>query len=162
MSLFYLDSSQNGSKKSNENMFTVAEGEECVFSKKSEKLRFLTLDKERKRSFDERSFNELSAGYSSPRLSYRADNSSSVRLSDNVETMLLSPGRKSGINTPRSHISFDPHSLTVEAWEALRRSLVYFRGQPVGTIAALDNSEEDLNYDQVLSCTNILVHRILE
>jgi hypothetical protein len=36
-----------------------------------------------------------------------------------------------------------------EAWEALRRSLVYFRGEPVGTIAALDNSEEQVNYDQV-------------
>ncbi|XP_022739122.1 alkaline/neutral invertase CINV2-like [Durio zibethinus] len=33
--------------------------------------------------------------------------------------------------------------------EALRRSLVYFRGQPVGTIAAYDHaSEEVLNYDQ--------------
>ncbi|KAL4360436.1 hypothetical protein GQ457_04G000330 [Hibiscus cannabinus] len=39
--------------------------------------------------------------------------------------------------------------MVAEAWEALRRSLVYFRGQPVGTIAALDNTEENLNYDQV-------------
>jgi hypothetical protein len=38
-----------------------------------------------------------------------------------------------------------------EAWEALRKSVVYFRGQPVGTIAATDHaSEEVLNYDQVL------------
>ena len=36
-----------------------------------------------------------------------------------------------------------------EAWEALRRSLVHFRGNPVGTIAALDHSSEELNYDQV-------------
>jgi hypothetical protein len=36
-----------------------------------------------------------------------------------------------------------------EAWDALRRSLVVFRGQPVGTIAALDNTGEQLNYDQV-------------
>ena len=39
--------------------------------------------------------------------------------------------------------------MIAEAWETLRRSLVYFRGQPVGTIAALDSSEEKLNYDQV-------------
>ncbi|CAM8899528.1 hypothetical protein QQ045_010639 [Rhodiola kirilowii] len=149
MSSFYLDSSQNGSKKSSESLFTVAEMEECVFSKRSEKPRLLHLDRERKRSFDERSFNELITGYSSPRLSYRTDNSSSVRLCDNVESMLLSPGRRSGINTPRSHCSLDPHSMMGEAWEALRRSLVYFRGQPVGTIAAVDNSEEELNYDQV-------------
>ncbi|KAK1326568.1 Alkaline/neutral invertase CINV2 [Acorus calamus] len=35
-----------------------------------------------------------------------------------------------------------------EAWDALRQSLVYFRGLPVGTIAALDHSEEALNYNQ--------------
>ncbi|XP_042012608.1 probable alkaline/neutral invertase B [Salvia splendens] len=43
----------------------------------------------------------------------------------------------------------DPHPMIAEAWDDLRRALVYFRGQPVGTIAALDSSDEKLNYDQV-------------
>eukprot|EP00850_Spirogloea_muscicola_P016224 SM000130S27111 [mRNA] locus=s130:266742:270274:- [translate_table: standard] len=64
----------------------------------------------------------------------------------------------SAVNTPRGyvhHSHFDsgshlvPHPLVSEAWEALRKSLVFFRGKPVGTIAALDSEEEFLNYDQV-------------
>ncbi|AAC25521.1 Similar to LIM17 gene product gb/1653769 from the genome of Synechocystis sp. gb/D90916 [Arabidopsis thaliana] len=64
---------------------------------------------------------------------------------DNVN----SPG---GWETPVSSArnSFEPHPMVAEAWDALRRSLVYFRGQPVGTIAAYDHAtEEVLNYDQV-------------
>ncbi|KAK8447354.1 hypothetical protein SEVIR_8G054000v4 [Setaria viridis] len=49
-----------------------------------------------------------------------------------------------------THFGGGPHPLVNEAWEALRKSVVYFRGQPVGTIAATDHaSEEVLNYDQV-------------
>jgi hypothetical protein len=63
----------------------------------------------------------------------------------------LSPaGRRSGFNTPRS-CGFESHPMVVDAWESLRRTLVYFRSQPVGTIAALDHSVEELNYDQVNS-----------
>ncbi|KAK6919950.1 Glycosyl hydrolase family 100 [Dillenia turbinata] len=36
-----------------------------------------------------------------------------------------------------------------EAWERLRRSYVFFKGKPVGTLAALDPSAEALNYNQV-------------
>jgi hypothetical protein len=37
-----------------------------------------------------------------------------------------------------------------EAWEALRKFVLYFHGQPVGTIVAVDHSSEKvLNYDQV-------------
>ncbi|KAM7493528.1 hypothetical protein LguiB_028137 [Lonicera macranthoides] len=40
--------------------------------------------------------------------------------------------------------------MVAEAWDSLRQSLVFFRDQPVGTIAAYDHaSEEVLNYDQV-------------
>ncbi|RVW93319.1 putative alkaline/neutral invertase B [Vitis vinifera] len=78
------------------------------------------LTMERQRSYDERSF-----------------------LSE------LSVGIRSGFNTPRSAMDFEPHPMFAEAWEGLRRSLVFFRGKPVGTIAALDNSDEELNYDQV-------------
>ncbi|XP_075509340.1 putative alkaline/neutral invertase D [Primulina tabacum] len=94
------------------------------------------LNVERQRSFDERSLSELSIGFS--------------RGIENYESA-YSPGR-SGLDTPSSSArnSFEPHPMVVDAWEALRRSLVSFRGQPVGTIAAYDHaSEEVLNYDQV-------------
>ena len=105
------------------------------------------LNIERQRSFDERSLSELSIGL--PRGSL-----------DNYDT--FSPGGRSGFNTPASSTrnSFEPHPMVADAWESLRRSLVYFRGQPVGTIAAVDHqSEEVLNYDQVnswteMSCSN--------
>ncbi|KAA8546306.1 hypothetical protein F0562_002955 [Nyssa sinensis] len=95
------------------------------------------LNIERKRSFDERSFSELSIG-----------------LARNLEYLdsTYSPGGRSVFDTPTSSArnSFEPHPMVAEAWEALRRSLVFFRGQPVGTIAAYDHaSEEVLNYDQV-------------
>ncbi|CAM0947363.1 unnamed protein product [Alopecurus aequalis] len=42
------------------------------------------------------------------------------------------------------------HRHTVEAaWEALKGSIVHFRGQPIGTLAAVDESQAELNYDQV-------------
>lgn len=102
------------------------------------------LNMERQRSFDERSLTELSIGFSSR-------NTSTPIHQDHLLDNTFSPGpaRRSGFNTPTSNQTFDPHPIVAEAWEALRRSLVYFRGQPVGTIAALDNSEADLNYDQV-------------
>ncbi|KAE8682237.1 putative alkaline/neutral invertase B [Hibiscus syriacus] len=93
---------------------------------------------DRQRSFDERSLSEL------PMLRVRGSY-------DNFDSM-PSPGVRSGIDTPASWDgnSLDPHPIVAEAWKALRRSLVYFRGQPVGTIAAYDHaSEEVLNYDQV-------------
>ncbi|PON70729.1 Glycosyl hydrolase [Parasponia andersonii] len=60
-----------------------------------------------------------------------------------------SPLRRSGFNTPRSNGYCELHPMVADAWEALRRSLVSFRGQPVGTLAAVDHSVEELNYDQV-------------
>lgn len=56
-----------------------------------------------------------------------------------------------GLNTPpSSHFGFgDPNPIIAEAWDNVRRSLVFFRGNPVGTIAALDTSDDKLNYDQV-------------
>ncbi|MFS7952603.1 putative beta-fructofuranosidase [Helianthus anomalus] len=104
----------------------------------------------RERSFDERSLSEMSLS----------------RGLDNLE-LAYSPGGRSGFDTPGSSArnSFEPHPMVAEAWESLRRSLVHFRGQPVGTIAAYDHaseeqpvgtiaaydhaSEEVLNYDQV-------------
>uniref|UniRef100_A0A162AL97 Alkaline/neutral invertase n=1 Tax=Daucus carota subsp. sativus TaxID=79200 RepID=A0A162AL97_DAUCS len=95
------------------------------------------LNLKREKSFDERSLSELSIGL--------------ARGLDNFESS-YSPGGRSGYDTPGSSArnSFEPHPMVAEAWDALRRSLVFFRSQPVGTIAAYDHaSEEVLNYDQV-------------
>ncbi|KAK9758181.1 hypothetical protein RND81_01G213200 [Saponaria officinalis] len=114
---------------------SISEMDDFDLSKLLDKPR---LNIERQRSFDERSLSELLIGL----------NKGSV---DNFETM-YSPGARSGFNTPASSArnSFEPHPMVADAWEALRRSMVHFRGQPVGTIAAYDHaSEEVLNYDQV-------------
>ncbi|KAJ1686169.1 hypothetical protein LUZ63_017559 [Rhynchospora breviuscula] len=61
-------------------------------------------------------------------------------------------GHRAGFDTPNSTSDnvYEPHMMVVAAWDALRKSIVYFRGQPVGTVAACDfTSEEALNYDQV-------------
>jgi Alkaline and neutral invertase len=39
-------------------------------------------------------------------------------------------------------------SVDQEAWEALEKSILYYQGRPVGTVAAFDVSVEALNYDQ--------------
>ncbi len=39
-------------------------------------------------------------------------------------------------------------SIEEQAWSALEKSIIYFRGQPIGTIAALDPEIAALNYDQ--------------
>ncbi|KAK8545863.1 hypothetical protein V6N13_141230 [Hibiscus sabdariffa] len=114
---------------------SISETEDFDLSRLLDKPR---LNIERQRSFDERSLGELSTALSRGAL-------------DSYETT-HSPGWRSGFNTPASSArnSFEPHPMVAEAWDALRRSLVYFRGQPVGTIAAYDHaSEEVLNYDQV-------------
>jgi hypothetical protein len=42
--------------------------------------------------------------------------------------------------------------VVADAWESLRKSQVYYKGEPVGTVAAVDHqAEEVLNYDQVNS-----------
>ena len=141
-----MELSQNGSVKGNESLFSVAEIEEIDFSKIMERPpRPLNMD--RQRSLDERSISELSIGFSPRHLSKNVDNFS--RAVDHAD-FVYSPSRRSGLNTPISQHTVEPHPMVGDAWDALRRSLVYFRGRPVGTIAALDNSEEELNYDQVL------------
>lgn len=144
MSTFNLsvDVNQNGNVKNADSSFTVDDIDDIDFSKLLEKPRPLNI--ERLRSLDERSLTELTG---SPQLR-NADNAS--RVHDHADYVISpSVGRRSGYNTPRSQNGFESHPMVGEAWDALRRSLVYFRGQPVGTIAAVDNSEEKLNYDQV-------------
>ncbi|KAL6007711.1 Alkaline/neutral invertase cinv2 [Asimina triloba] len=124
---------------------SISEADDFNLSKLLNKPR---LNIERQRSFDERSLSEMSIGLS-PRFGARA--AENCRGLENFESMCSSGGR-SALDTPVSSTrnSFEPHPMVAEAWEALRRSLVHFRGLPVGTIAAYDHaSEEILNYDQV-------------
>ena len=51
-------------------------------------------------------------------------------------------------NNP-SYTSFDQNLMFIEAWEHLRRSIVHYKGQAVGTIATLDNASGAVNCDQV-------------
>lgn len=71
----------------------------------------------------------------------------SQRSTDRLEGMLLmSPSmRAEDADLP----SFEPHPTFFDAWEYLRKSIVYYRDQPVGTIAAVDPTEDALNYNQV-------------
>ncbi|GAB2262378.1 hypothetical protein Droror1_Dr00003375 [Drosera rotundifolia] len=45
--------------------------------------------------------------------------------------------------------NFNRSLIAKEAWQYLRDAVVYYNGQRVGTIAALDVSSDALNYDQV-------------
>lgn len=144
----------NGNLKNLDTLCPVAEIEEFDFSKVLlDKPR--TLNIERQRSCDERSMTELSIGLSPRLLATKIDTFS--RLGDHLDSPML----KSGLNTPRSLV-LDSHSIMPEAWDALRRSLVHFRGEPVGTIAAMEDSDEKLNYDQVTCVCNLFFSTILQ
>ncbi|KAG6411967.1 hypothetical protein SASPL_124623 [Salvia splendens] len=160
MSTLNPDVLQNGSVKNSDSINDSHELDEYDFSRFVDRPRLLNL--ERQRSCDERSLNDLPVPFS-PHQSSRADNFG--RAFDNPDSV-YSPIKKSGCNTPLSHFGYgmmasDPHPMIAEAWDDLRRALVFFRGQPVGTIAALDNSDEKLNYDQglIMSVSNLFLKR---
>ncbi|GLJ41098.1 hypothetical protein SUGI_0851280 [Cryptomeria japonica] len=74
--------------------------------------------------------------------------------SDCTEALLRGPSLPedllTGMVSQCTLVDSGDHNPTIEdAWENLRRSLVYFHGRPVGCIAALDSNEEALNYNQV-------------
>lgn len=133
----------NGNVKQNESSSSIFEIGESDLSRLLEKPKHVNI--ERKRSFDERSFSDLSI--TSPPRHFYKNNENSSRVFDNFGAV-HSPGR-SGMSTPRSFYCVETHPIVSEAWSALQKSIVHFRGQPVGTIAALDHSTEELNYDQV-------------
>ncbi|KAL0412430.1 UNVERIFIED_CONTAM: putative alkaline/neutral invertase B [Sesamum radiatum] len=147
MSTLTVDTGQNGRIRKVDSSASVHELGEYEISRLLDRPKHLNLD--RQRSFDERSLTDMPSGLS-PHPLPRPDVFS--RAFDNADS-LYSPGKRSGLNTPTSQfgpgMAFEPHPMIGEAWDNLRRSMVCFRGQPVGTIAALDNSEEKLNYDQV-------------
>lgn len=127
----------NGTLKRN-----TSEHEDFDLSRFTDRQRPLNL--ERQRSCDTLSLSEMST-LSSP---YIPKTDSYTRFTDHSDCP-SSPYLRTVLNTPRSHVSTEANPSIIDAWENLRRSCVYFRGQPVGTIAALDISEEKLNYDQV-------------
>lgn len=124
-----LDGGQKGSVKSLETVGTIFEKEDYDLLKLLDRARPINV--ERNECYDERAFNEFSS-----------------RILDHLDNV-STPGRRSGFNTPRSNTYIESHPMIADAWDALKRSMVYFREQPVGTIAALDHSVEELNYDQV-------------
>ncbi|KAJ7535924.1 hypothetical protein O6H91_12G105800 [Diphasiastrum complanatum] len=100
---------------------------------------------ETRKASDEKTLSELMAPGPSSRPLRQIE---TVKSSECLEGMISPSIRSAG--TPRAGLpSFEPHPMVGEAWENLRRSLVYFRGIPVGTIAALDPTQEALNYNQV-------------
>lgn len=137
---------QDGSFKSTDALCIAAEADE-------EELDFTKVDKprpiERCKSCEVRSLSELS----------KVSENSSYSIDHLDKAASLQP--KSGMNTPGSLV-LDPqsHPIVSEGWEALMRSLVYFRGQRVGTIAAMDSSDEKINYDQVHTCCHLLIASI--
>jgi glycogen debranching enzyme len=133
------DIPQESSIRNTDPFATATENGTFDFSQLPEKPRPINL--EHKRSLDERSLSELL----SPRLISPRPSSRTMETVKSLDVLLSSTQ-----NTPRSvQASSEPHPMIADAWEALRRSLVYFRGKPVGTIAALDPSEDALNYNQV-------------
>ncbi|KAM1068918.1 hypothetical protein ACFX13_000943 [Malus domestica] len=50
--------------------------------------------------------------------------------------------------SPKTKSAGSP-AMVEEAWERLKKSYVYFKGKPVGTLAAMDPTAETLNYNQV-------------
>jgi hypothetical protein len=113
------------------------------------------INVERQRSFDDRSLGELSLAGAGAGTGSRGGWGYYGVGVESYESM-YSPGGglRSYCGTPASstRLSFEPHPLIGEAWDALRRSIVSFRDQPIGTIAAVDHSAaaEVLNYDQVV------------
>ncbi|KAI8020774.1 putative alkaline/neutral invertase B [Camellia lanceoleosa] len=140
-----MDTSQNGHIKHLDGGYSLFKIEDTNFWKLLDKPRSINI--ERNRSFNERSFSEMSISLSLPCHLFRSFENAASHVFDHINSV-YSPGRRSGIGSPRIS-RVETHPIVFEAWDSLRRSLVYFRGQQVGTIAAVDYSVENLNYDQV-------------
>jgi len=74
------------------------------------------------------------------------------RLHQTIDISKIPGGSQCSLHeeTPTDTNASHRHAIADAAWEALKRSIVYFRGQPIGTVAAIDKSQgAALNYDQV-------------
>lgn len=70
--------------------------------------------------------------------------SPSLGLSENLLEVPIGSGRNGGSENGSAT------SMVDEAWEVLSRSFVKYKGQRVGTLAAIDTGGEALNYNQVV------------
>ncbi|KAK8601734.1 hypothetical protein V6N13_058585 [Hibiscus sabdariffa] len=75
----------------------------------------------------------------------KADSVSGLTADDGRPTSLsINDGNTNGVGT------VDGRKIEEEAWDLLKESVVYYCGNPIGTIAASDTSSSSiLNYDQV-------------
>ncbi|XP_050235826.1 probable alkaline/neutral invertase F [Mercurialis annua] len=71
----------------------------------------------------------------------------SITSLDVLDYTHISPGSRG--NGGGHQVSGESGAMVDEAWEILKKSYVYFKGKPVGTLAAMDPSVEALNYNQV-------------
>lgn len=128
--------------------------EEYDFSKMDIRPRTLTVD--RHKSCEIRALYDLFRAHAPPHLSSIQDSLKNLdhsKIAENLESA-LPPSRMSSPKASNSS------QIQVEAWEALRRALIYFRGRPLGTIAAMDPSEEVLNYNQVPFLISVVILKI--
>lgn len=141
-------------EKNVETSCNMSEIDEFDFSKLPERPRQLSTDRDRLvslRSYDEKSFASLQRF--SPQISSRTDKISEIDYSDDLPYL---PVMRSDLDTTSSAEGHETSPMMSEAWEALKRAKLHFRGEPVGTIAAMDSSEEKLNYDQVI-CASLFL-----
>ena len=69
------------------------------------------------------------------------ENFDSSKINDDKCTRTLDVAK-----TPHTRpTSFDQNLMFIEAWEHLKRSVVYYKGQEIGTIDVLDNALGALN-----------------
>lgn len=120
------------------------------FSKLPERPRILSADGDmlRAKSLSETQFAGL--GCLSPQMSSTTDYSNGLPPF---------PVNMSDLDTTSSAVGHETSPMMSQAWEALKRAKLYFHGEAVGTLAAMDSSEEKLNYDQVSCAFLILCER---
>ncbi|WOG84740.1 hypothetical protein DCAR_0103924 [Daucus carota subsp. sativus] len=125
---------------------TVSELDEFDFSKFPQQPRLLKKEGDRlgsRLSLDKISFSDLKCF--SYQMSSETDSTSKLPHSDALPSSTV----KSDSDTTSSAEGHETSPMISEAWEALKRAKLHFRGKAIGTIAAMDSSEEKLNYDQV-------------
>jgi hypothetical protein len=89
-----------------------------------------------------------------PRSSAAAAHSASSNHKNNNSYSIMS--RTSSIARSLHDPMCEPNYSFIDGWDRLSRSIVTLAGEPVGTIAALDPSQEALNYNQVAECIDKL------
>lgn len=79
-----------------------------------------------------------------------------LKTCPSVGTSLESFDLKDNSSTSNNVNGESVTAMVEEAWERLKKSTVFFKGKPVGTLAAMDPIAESLNYNQVLTFSALL------